>query len=256
MGCCWGTAEALPTQRTDTEGSELPVLSVEKATRKEELRVCPGNFVMRVHERLTTHYRVLAKLGEGGFGTVWKAVHKVTGQYRAIKTLPKGDLPGEQEKQMLQEVSILRQLVPTTQDHPNILKIYEVVEDNFSYHIISEVCTGGDLFDRLMAGERFSETVVAGYMRQILSAVAYCHERNIVHRDLKPENLLLLTSNPDSLLKVIDFGISSKLLPKHMLRTATGTLYYMAPEVLDERYNEKCDVWSCGVIMYILMCEH
>ena len=93
-------------------------------------------------------------------------------------------------------------------------------------------------------------------MRQILSAVAYCHERNIVHRDLKPENLLLLTSQADSLLKVIDFGTSSKLLPRHMLRTVTGTLFYMAPEVLDGRYNEKCDLWSCGVVMYILLCEH
>jgi len=245
-----------PAQRVETEGSDFPTWQMEKATRKEELRVCPGNFVMRVRERLTTHYRVLAKLGEGGFGTVWKAEHKATGQSRAIKTLPKGDLLGEQEQQMLQEVTILRHLVAPTQDHPNILKIFEVVEDHSSYHIVSEMCTGGDLFERLVAGERFSESVVAKYMRQILSAVAYCHERNIVHRDLKPENLLLLTSQADSLLKVIDFGTSSKLLPRHMLRTVTGTLFYMAPEVLDGRYNEKCDLWSCGVVMYILLCEH
>ena len=114
MGCCWAHAETQPAPRTETEGSELPPLPGEKTTRKEDLRVCPGNFVMLVHERLTKHYQVLAKLGEGGFGTVWKAVHKVTGQYRAIKTLPKGDLPGEQEQQMLQEVNMLRSLVRTT----------------------------------------------------------------------------------------------------------------------------------------------
>lgn len=114
MGCCWSAAGTQPAQKTDTEESDCQFRQAEKATRKEDLRVCPGNFVMLVRGRLTTHYRVLAKLGEGGFGTVWKAVHKVTGQSRAIKTLPKGDLPGEQEQQMLQEVTILRTLVTTT----------------------------------------------------------------------------------------------------------------------------------------------
>lgn len=90
-------------------------------------------------------------------------------------------------------------------------------------------------------------------MRQILSAVSYCHERHIVHRDLKPENLLLLSKASDALLKVIDFGTSSRITKQHHFRTVTGTIYYMAPEVLDGPYTEKCDIWSCGVIMYLLM---
>ena len=128
------------------------------------------------------------------------------------------------------------------------------MEDEGNFHIVSEMCTGGDLFDRVVKVSHFTETVVAKYMQQILSAISYCHDLRIVHRDLKPENLLLENSNPDALLKVIDFGTSSKLRPNRYLKGVIGTVYYMAPEVLTGHYNEKCDVWSCGVIMYILLC--
>lgn len=118
---------------------------------------------------------------------------------------------------------------------------------------MSELCTGGDLFDNVVRVGHLDEHLVAGYMQQILSAVAYCHERGIVHRDIKPENLLLETNSPDAQLKVIDFGTSSRVLPRRNLLGVVGTSYYIAPEVLCGKYNEKCDIWSCGVVMYILL---
>lgn len=255
MGCCTSQALLLQRRSYSSDYDDLLPLQKQKTMSKDDLKFSTANFIFRVHEQLTLHYRIEKQIGEGGYGTVWKAVHKPTGQLRAIKSLAKGMMSQHQEEQMMREVGLLRTLVRIIQDHPNILKIFEVVEDSSSFHIVTELCTGGDLFDRVVGSSRLSEGLVGAYMRQILSAVSYCHELRIVHRDLKPENLLLLTEQQDSLLKVIDFGTSSRIRPMKHLSSAIGTLYYMAPEVLEERYNEKCDIWSCGVIMYILLCD-
>jgi len=149
---------------------------------------------------------------------------------------------------MLSEVSILKTL-----DHPHILKVFEVFVESTAVSIVSELCTGGELFEKITKMKRFSEQLGSTYMQQILSAVAYCHERGIVHRDLKPENLLLENPSPKALLKVIDFGTSSKFDPGIHLHKVLGTPYYIAPEVLSREYDEKCDVWSLGVVLYILL---
>ena len=151
-------------------------------------------------------------------------------------------------EQMLSEVSILKTL-----DHPHILKVYEVFVESTSVSIVSELCTGGELFEKITKLKRFNEQLGSTYLQQILSAVAYCHDRCIVHRDLKPENLLLENSSPKALLKVIDFGTSSKVDPGSQLHKVLGTPYYIAPEVLSGEYNEKCDIWSLGVVLYILL---
>ena len=163
-------------------------------------------------------------------------------------------MPKAQAQKMLSEVDILRQLVTTTQDHPNIIKIVGVMETSRAYHIITELCTGGELFDRIVSRKHLSEALAASYLRQILSAVAYCHDRGIVHRDLKPENLLLENPSDEAQLKVIDFGTSCRVHPGLSFSTVTGTPYYIAPEILQGKYTEKCDIWSCGVILFILLC--
>lgn len=244
MGCC-GSAEP-PLRRQDSGQLFSPPTVQCKTTQKSNLSFSSTAFVFRVRETLSRRYTILGKLGEGAYGTVWKAQHKPSGQLRAIKTLTKGEMPEAQELQMKREVGLLRKL-----DHPNIIQIHEVIEDADSFHIITEYCGGGDLMSR--TADRVGETTIAGYMLQILSAVAYCHKRHIVHRDLKPENLLLTSNKPDSLLKVIDFGTSSKLQPRYLLSSIKGTIRYMAPEVLNEEYDEKCDVWSCGVVLYALL---
>ena len=143
-------------------------------------------------------------------------------------------------------------------DHPSIIKLYEVFEDSRYVYLIMEECTGGELFDRIY--ERitkknlYTEKEAALIFKQYMSAICHCHSLNVCHRDLKPENLLLLNESEDSHLKVIDFGLS-KIFNEvnHKMSTKVGTAYYVSPEVLCGDYDEKCDIWSAGVILYILL---
>ena len=149
------------------------------------------------------------------------------------------------------EINILKNL-----DHPNIIKVYEFYQSEKYIYIINELCTGGELFDKIVDVKYFSENVASNIMRQLLSVVAYCHENGVIHRDLKPENILIESSEEKDKeffhIKVIDFG-TCEILKKKKLTEQIGTSFYIAPEVLKNGYNEKCDLWSCGVILYILL---
>ena len=192
-------------------------------------------------------------LGEGGYGKVYKVKHKLTGQYRAMKIIKCKSSSKNHEKQIKKEIQILKTL-----DHPNILKVYEFFCNENTFFIINELCTGGELFDKIIEVKHFSESVAANIMRQIFSAIAFCHSQGIIHRDLKPENILIesyLEKNSKFFhIKVIDFGTCEILKKNKMLKEQIGTSFYIAPDVLKNEYNEKCDLWSCGVIMYILLC--
>lgn len=143
-------------------------------------------------------------------------------------------------------------------DHPNIIKIYEYFIDNRHFHLATELIAGGELFDYILDQKHLSEQMAMIIMKQLMSAINYCHQKNVVHRDLKPENMLL-EQKPGPLgehlnIKVIDFGTSQLFQSGEKLSTMYGTPYYIAPEVLKGSYDAKCDVWSAGVIMYILLC--
>jgi len=197
---------------------------------------------------LTKAYRIVEKLGEGGYGSVKKVRQISTGRQFACKTIKVKSQNTAGVSRLLKEVNILKAL-----DHPNIIKIFEVYQDKTNIHIVQELCTGGDLFDSIQKNKNFSENQAAKYMLDICSVVMYCHEEGIVHRDLKPENLLLESQKPDAGIKVIDFGTSVCFTPNQKMKQIIGTCYYMAPELLRGNYDEKCDVWSCGVILYILL---
>ena len=141
-------------------------------------------------------------------------------------------------------------------DHPNIVKLYEVFEDSAYLYLVMELCRGGHLCGLILNGKPFTETQVATTMRQILRAVAYLHSNCICHRDLKPENCLLTSGSIGSNnLRVVDFGVSCNFNPGEKLTKQVGTMNYMAPEVLKEaprEYDNSCDIWSCGAIMYFL----
>lgn len=215
----------------------------------DSLCVTHGDFVIERSGKLRDSYRIGSKLGDGAFGSVRKITHRVTGEHRAVKTIHKKTLKSEDERQtFFNEVAVLRTL-----DHPNVLKLYEFYQDEKNYYLITELCSGGELFDRIINNGSFSEAQAAEYMRQILSVLAYCHDRNIVHRDLKPENFLLDTAEIDANLKVIDFGTAQFFVPGMPMTQKFGTPYYIAPEVLRKNYDEKCDVWSAGVNMYIFL---
>ena len=152
-------------------------------------------------------------------------------------------------KYITQEAKILSGL-----DHPNILRVYELYMDERNYYATMEYCAGGELFERLTARKLFRESDCVKIMSQLLSAVAYCHDHRVVHRDIKPENILLLDGGKDLEIKICDFGASAFFDTDQKLAGMFGSIYYIAPEVFDEVYSEKCDVWSCGVIMYMLLC--
>jgi calcium-dependent protein kinase len=149
---------------------------------------------------------------------------------------------------LLTEISILSKLT-----HPSIMQIYEVFEDNANVYIVSEFCKGGELFDMISKKGSFSEEDASKITKQILSAVCYAHQNGIVHRDIKPENILLESKSNDYSLKIIDWGSAAQFNKKERLHEVDGTSYYIAPEVLNGDYDEKCDIWSCGVILYILL---
>lgn len=134
-----------------------------------------------------------------------------------------------------------------------MVKIIEFYETELEYQIVTDLCTGGELFDKITNMQYLSEPAACKLMHQILSCLNYCHAHHIVHRDIKPENLLFENSNPDSIIKLIDFGTSKFYNSIEKMTIKEGTTEYMAPEVFEANYDEKCDIWSCGVVLYVLL---
>ena len=190
-------------------------------------------------------------LGRGSFGTVYLVKHRDLTRYFAMKVIKKSTTKNkEDEEDLMNEIEILRKL-----DHPNILKITDFYSLKNEYNIITEYCQEGELFDEIKANAPFSEVLAAWYMNQILSAVCYCHNMNILHRDLKPENILIVKRQKNGFhpIKIIDFGTAKVFKKEKNEHLLIGSAYYIAPEVLSRNYTELCDLWSCGVIMYILL---
>ncbi|OMJ79034.1 hypothetical protein SteCoe_21017 [Stentor coeruleus] len=210
----------------------------------------PGMFVGKRKGEISKYYNLEFKLGQGAFGLVRAATSILTGKKRAIKSISKSMITNDMKDKtkFFSEVDIL---IKT--DHPNILKLHEFFEDEKYYHLVMEYITGGELLDFILKRKFLTEAIAAKFMKQLLSGIAYCHSNNIVHRDLKLENLLLDSDSPDALLKIIDFGTSQIFKPRIHMTEKYGTILYIAPEVLKGRYNEKCDIWSCGVILYTLL---
>ena len=222
---------------------------MEATTKKlENIKISKGNFINYKKGLIEKDYSVGEVVGSGAFATVRKVVQKTTGQLRALKIIKKQK--SQDSARMYLEVEILKKLI-----HPNIMQIFEFYEDKKNFYIITEFCEGGELFDKIVEKGSFSEAEAAGVMKQLLSAVNYVHTNSIVHRDLKPENILLDTKK-QNIIKIIDWGTARFYEKNKKMNRISGTPYYIAPEVLNEKYDEKCDVWSCGVIMYILLCGY
>jgi calcium-dependent protein kinase len=233
--------------------SECPRNSVRHCT--EQLKeVQDGGFgkaqlILDKLDRIQDVYNLeKKKLGEGSYGSVCKATHKSTGVERAIKTIAKKNM--KNIERFKKEIAIMKIM-----DHPNIIKLFETFEDHQNIYLAMELCTGGELFDRIIEASHFNEKEAAIVMQQILRAIFYLHEQHICHRDLKPENFLFQSRDPieGNILKLIDFGLSDKFRDGETMSTRAGTPYYVAPQVLAGKYNHLCDLWSAGVIMYILL---
>ncbi|CDW74871.1 protein kinase domain containing protein [Stylonychia lemnae] len=225
------------------------------------LKVGKSDFIRQTEGKFGSYYKIGKALGLGkirilfsqsklgSFGEVRKCISKLTGTMRAVKILNKATLQIKDQKRFLYEIELLREL-----DHPNIVKVFEYFNDTDKIYIVTELCTGGELYEEMnkRRGKGFSEEEGGIIIQQLLSAVNYCHLNNIVHRDIKPENILIDSKKGDQ-IKLIDFGTAQKFTTGKSMTQTFGTAYYIAPEVLTSSYDQKCDVWSIGVIMYMLL---
>ena len=206
------------------------------------------NIISHKTSNITKEYTFGKVIGTGSYGQVRLAVHKLTKQVRAVKIIQKAKV---NINALLNEINILSKL-----SHPNIMQIFEVFDDNTNVYIVSEYCKGGELFDIISTKGSFTEKDACVIMKQLMSAICYSHQNNIVHRDLKPENILMDNDTDDLTIKLIDWGCAQTIKSAKQSKQADGTAYYIAPEVLKGEYDEKCDIWACGVIFYILLCGY
>jgi calcium-dependent protein kinase len=227
---------------TNQQSGDKKSVKKDMVTESKNLIV---DYVQENNSNITSHYKIWAEIiGRGAYGEVRKALHIPTNEMRAIKIIYKHVCSSNDQECIFREVNILKQL-----DHPNIIKIYEYFSDTKFIFIVMELVEGGELFDKIMNVHHFSEHKAAKIFIQLLRAVNYLHSNKIFHRDLKPENILFEGEN----VKVIDFGTSREFDSFKKMKKTYGTPYYIAPEVIEHSYDEKCDVWSCGVILYIML---
>jgi calcium-dependent protein kinase len=236
--------------RTDADiGADVnPVGNITAKISAEERTIRTARIIKNatVYERYEFVFDRI--LGTGISGEVREAISKTTSERVAIKTLSTVNLTPKKFEMLVQECDIYIRM-----DHPNICKLFEVYEDESAVHLVMELCSGKELYERLATLRRYTERDAANVTMQMLEAINYCHAHNVCHRDLKLENWVYASPATDSPLKLIDFGMSKVFNEGVPLTAIHGTVYYVAPEVLTGKYDKACDVWSIGVITYMLL---
>ncbi|KAJ6801934.1 calcium-dependent protein kinase 20-like isoform X1 [Iris pallida] len=196
-------------------------------------------------------YELGRELGRGEFGVTYLCTDQATGELFACKSISKKKLRTAIDvEDVRREVEIMRNLP----HHQNIVTLKDTYEDDSAVHLVMELCEGGELFDRIVARGHYTERAAAAVTKTIVEVVQMCHKHGVMHRDLKPENFLFANKKETAALKAIDFGLSVFFKPGETFSEIVGSPYYMAPEVLKRNYGPEVDVWSAGVILYILLC--
>ncbi|KAI5601357.1 hypothetical protein POPTR_001G097400v4 [Populus trichocarpa] len=209
-----------------------------------------GRVLGRPMEDVRNTYTFGREVGRGQFGVTYLVTHKETKQHFACKSIAKRKLINRDDiEDVLREVQIMHHLT----GHRNVVELKGAYEDRHSVNLIMELCEGGELFDRIITKGHYSERAAANLCRQIVTVVHNCHTMGVIHRDLKPENFLFLSTHEDSPLKATDFGLSVFFKPGDVFKDLVGSAYYVAPEVLRRNYGAEVDIWSAGVILYILL---
>nr|GME12133.1 calcium-dependent protein kinase 20-like [Ipomoea batatas] len=186
-------------------------------------------------------YVIGKKLGQGQFGTTFLCMEKATKKEFACKTIAKRKLTTEEDvEDVRRELHIMHHL----EGHPNVVQIMGAYEDAVAVHLVMEVCSGGELFERIIQRGHYTEKKAAQLARVIIGVVEACHSLGVMHRDLKPENFLFISEGEEAPLKAIDFGLSVFFRPGEIFTEVVGSPYYVAPEVLRKQYGQACDIWS------------
>lgn len=201
--------------------------------------------------QIVGNYKIQKTIGEGSYGKVKLGTNLKTNELVAIKVINKLNIKStKQATRIKREIRFLKLL-----NHPNIVKVYDVLETTEHIYIVMEYAVGGEVFEYIVTHKRLKEKEARKFFRQIVSAVDYCHLNSVIHRDLKPENLLL-DANKD--IKIIDFGFSNTYKDSGLLETFCGSPFYAAPEmILGQKYEgPEVDIWSLGVILFTLLCGY
>lgn len=214
--------------------------------------ITKSSFIGQVIDDINKYYEFGKEIGHGAYGKVYLVTSKRTKKQFACKQMNKRKITNKERFKV--EIDLLK-----ATDHPNIVKLYELYEDKVYLYLIMELCQGGELFARLSSRSKnhnlYNEKQACFIFKQLMSAINYCHVHGVCHRDIKPENLLFSSTSEDANLKVADFGLSRIFTSENNRMTSiVGTTFYMSPEVLNGDYNEKCDIWSSGCILYIMIC--
>ena len=247
-----------PVARPSLHAAEEPSKSVRMSRKQSITEVLTLEHTSKDQTTLLDTYDISDSvvLGEGMSGKVMTCRQRYTGDLFALKTLSVEKLRVNMDE-LRQEISIMKRL-----DHPNIVKVYETYEEATAFHVVMELCVGGQLVSRLkQAKHGFGENMVAKLMTKMIGAILYCHEQGVCHRDVKLDNFVYESDAEEAELKLIDFGLSHVLVHDgERMRDRVGTLTYMAPEVLNGSrsssgggYTTACDMWSLGVVAYMLL---
>lgn len=199
-------------------------------------------------------YTIGQRLGRGAYSTVSLCTHTATGSERALKSIDRKKAPSPEH--ITEEIAVLKLL--GGMGHSNIICLHETFEDAKAVHLVLDYCSGGELFTQISSSAQngFDEKIAASISRQLISAILFMHTKRVAHRDVKPENFMLRERQDISqaTIKAIDFGLSKRFVPGVYMTTTACTPCYVAPEVLTNRYTEACDMWSLGVLIFLLLC--
>ncbi|GJU58868.1 calcium-dependent protein kinase 20-like protein [Tanacetum coccineum] len=257
------TAEQEATTSENVKVTEVKVKEKEKGAEDNVKETKSGSKFKRVQSmgqqnsvlgrktgNIKDVYSMGKKLGQGQFGTTFLCVEKETGKEFACKSIAKRKLTTKEDvEDVRREIQIMHHLA----GHDNVISIVGAYEDAVAVHVVMELCAGGELFDRIIQRGHYTEKKAAELARLIVGVVESCHSLGVMHRDLKPENFLFINEQEEAPLKTIDFGLSMFFKPGEMFTDMVGSPYYVAPEVLRKFYSQECDIWSAGVIIYILL---
>ncbi|CAL4944763.1 unnamed protein product [Urochloa decumbens] len=241
-----------PTSNSSSGGeAPRPRPKVPPVKRVSSAGLLVGSVLKRKTENLKDKYSLGRRLGQGQFGTTYLCVERSTGKEFACKSILKRKLVTDDDvEDVRREIQIMYHLA----GHPNVISIRGAYEDAVAVHLVMELCAGGELFDRIVQRGHYTERKAAELARVIVGVVEVCHSMGVMHRDLKPENFLFVDQKEEAALKTIDFGLSIFFRPGQIFTDVVGSPYYVAPEVLKKKYGPEADVWSAGVIIYILLC--
>lgn len=245
----------VPQTRTQTpqtrpqqpQASTPPAVRAAPTTRSVQM---PDTILGKPLEDIKQYYSLGKELGRGQFGITYLCTENPTAHTYACKSILKRKLTNKGDREDIKrEVQIMQHL----SGQPNIVEFRGAYEDRQSVHVVMELCAGGELFDRIIAKGHYSERDAARICKDIVNVVHACHFMGVMHRDLKPENFLLASKDEGAMLKATDFGLSVFIEEGKTYRDIVGSAYYVAPEVLRRSYGKEIDVWSAGVILYILL---